>query len=164
MRNNSAKQFDEQKNEVRRSVEVNQIAKKQLYHSSESMAAQLELMLKQTCEDNFKLHAYLEKAEKALESRELQTIGSEEFRQQVQKKLHELLRKFKNEAIKSDLMWLGEKNIQYAIDNFEATIETILQNRPCFHSLAKRLEVLMEVMIKKKTMRFVCFVIDYYQF
>uniref|UniRef100_A0A1I8EPF0 Uncharacterized protein n=1 Tax=Wuchereria bancrofti TaxID=6293 RepID=A0A1I8EPF0_WUCBA len=153
MRNNSAKQLEEQTSELRHSVKLRQMAKEQLHHSNETMATQLELMIKETCEDNFKLHALLENIEEAFGSRKLQEIRSEEFHQQLQKKLNELLKKFRIEAVSSDLTWLGEENMQYAIDIFEATMKTILQDEPCFHFLAERLAVFMDVGIKRDDMQ-----------
>ncbi|EJW83775.1 hypothetical protein WUBG_05313 [Wuchereria bancrofti] len=136
MRNNSAKQLEEQTSELRHSVKLRQMAKEQLHHSNETMATQLELMIKETCEDNFKLHALLENIEEA--------FG---------KKLNELLKKFRIEAVSSDLTWLGEENMQYAVDIFEATMKTILQDEPCFHFLAERLAVFMDVGIKRDDMQ-----------
>ncbi|VDK74184.1 unnamed protein product [Onchocerca ochengi] len=145
MRNNSAKEFEEQKIKIMQSIELNQKEKEELYHSSEAMVSQLELMLKQTCDDNAKLRVHLEKVDGILESSKL---GQEEFHQQLKKKLNELLKKFKNEATSSELTGISEENIRYTVDNFEAMIETILEENPSFHSLAERLAVFIEAKIK----------------
>uniref|UniRef100_A0A8R1XUA9 Uncharacterized protein n=1 Tax=Onchocerca volvulus TaxID=6282 RepID=A0A8R1XUA9_ONCVO len=145
MCNNSAKEFEEQKIKIMQSIELNQKEKEELYHSSEAMVSQLELMLKQTCDDNAKLRVHLEKVDGILESSKL---GQEEFHQQLKKKLNELLKKFKNEATSSELTGISEENIRYTVDNFEAMIGTILEENPSFHSLAERLAVFIEAKIK----------------
>nr|CDQ01082.1 Bm11053, isoform a [Brugia malayi] len=153
MRNNSERQLEEQTNELRHSVKLRQMAKEQLQRSNETRAAQLELVIKQKCEDNLKLHALLENIEEKFRGRKTQAIRSEEFHQRFQKKLNDLLQKFRAEAVNTDLTWLGEENIQYAVDLFETTIRTILQDEPCFHHLVERVALFMDIGTRQDNMQ-----------
>ncbi|EFO24703.1 hypothetical protein LOAG_03785 [Loa loa] len=149
MRQNSAKQLEEEAAKMKQSMKMKQMIKEELYQSSKGMEARLELMLKQICDDNVKLHEHLWKIEETYGNGKVKRIEREKFQQELKKKLNDLLRKFKIEAISSNLKWSNDETIQYAIDNFEATIEIILQDKPSFHSLAERLSVFIEAKNKR---------------
>ncbi|CAG9529962.1 unnamed protein product [Cercopithifilaria johnstoni] len=143
MRENSAEYFQDQKN----LLEMNRLAKAQLYQSNELMAKQYEIMLKKACDDNLKLYIHLKKIEKIFEDENVQMLRSKVFRRQMQKKLNVLLGKFRNEINSSNMKWLGEENIRHAADNFEAIIETILNDKPSFHFLVDRLTIFIKEQI-----------------
>uniref|UniRef100_A0A1I7VZ64 E3 ubiquitin protein ligase n=1 Tax=Loa loa TaxID=7209 RepID=A0A1I7VZ64_LOALO len=153
MRQNSAKQLEEEAAKMKQSMKMKQMIKEELYQSSKGMEARLELMLKQICDDNVKLHEHLWKIEETYGNGKVKRIEREKFQQELKKKLNDLLRKFKIEAISSNLKWSNDETIQYAIDNFEATIEIILQDKPSFHSLAERLSVFIEAKNKRNNER-----------
>ncbi|VDP15536.1 unnamed protein product [Onchocerca flexuosa] len=67
-----------------------------------------------------------------------------EFNRWLEKKLNSIMEKYRVEAKNSDLAWMGEENIQYALDGFEAAIKIIIDDDPHLGSLAERLLVFME--------------------
>ncbi|VDK78804.1 unnamed protein product [Litomosoides sigmodontis] len=154
MRNNFSKYVREQKNEIIRSVEMNRIAKEQLYQSSEMMAKRYERMLKETCEDNLKLYIELHKIQGTLEGEDVQMLRSKAFQQQMKKKLSELSRKFKIEASSSKFRRFGAEIMQYVVYNFDAIIETILHANPSFNFLADQLALFIEEKILNEHTQF----------
>ncbi|KAM3716172.1 Laminin subunit [Dirofilaria immitis] len=138
-RKSSAKKFEEEKNSIIQSIEITQFAKEELNRSNEAMISRLQAMIKQMCDDNAKLYIHLDKIDKVRKSYQFETMESEEFHRELKQTLSELSERIKNEAKSSDLKWISEQNIRHSIHNFEAIIETILEDNPTFHSLVQRL-------------------------
>ncbi|MCP9260734.1 hypothetical protein DINM_003896 [Dirofilaria immitis] len=126
-------------NSIIQSIEITQFAKEELNRSNEAMISRLQAMIKQMCDDNAKLYIHLDKIDKVRKSYQFETMESEEFHRELKQTLSELSERIKNEAKSSDLKWISEQNIRHSIHNFEAIIETILEDNPTFHSLVQRL-------------------------
>uniref|UniRef100_A0A915Q6Y8 Uncharacterized protein n=1 Tax=Setaria digitata TaxID=48799 RepID=A0A915Q6Y8_9BILA len=141
-------QLEKQKQELIRSAEADLTVTEQLYRSSQVKVVQLETMLKKAQSDNLELRRRLDLANDDLKNVKFGAAEQVEFDRRLEKRLNSLMEKFRIEAQSSDLIWMGEENIRYVMDGFEAAIRTILDDDPHLGPMAERLMVFMDAKSK----------------
>lgn len=137
-------EFEKQKNELLRSADENLVAAEQLYHASQTKVVHLEAIVEKAYIENAELRERLGKALADLKSTKIVTIDPKEFNHWLKKRLKIITEKFRMEAVDSDLAWMGEENIRYAVDAFETATKIILADEPHFRPLAEHLMIFLE--------------------
>ncbi|VDK83340.1 unnamed protein product [Onchocerca ochengi] len=143
-------ELEKQKQKQIRTSEANLTMTEQLYRSSQIKVKQLETMLAKAHNDNMELRRRLELATGDVKDVKVGKMEPKEFNRWLEKKLSSIMEKFRVEAKNSDLAWMGEENIQFALDGFEAAIKIIIDDDPHLGSLAERLLVFMEAKNKEE--------------
>uniref|UniRef100_A0A1I8EQ27 Uncharacterized protein n=1 Tax=Wuchereria bancrofti TaxID=6293 RepID=A0A1I8EQ27_WUCBA len=147
----AVERLEKQKSELIRSAEMSLAGKDQLYRATQNKVVALEAMLKTAHNDNKKLLRNLELAADNLKNMQFGEMTREEFDRRMEKKLNSIMEKFKDEAKSPDLAWMGEENVRYVLDGFEAVIKTILGKEPHLIDLAEQLVIFMEAKFKAGT-------------
>ncbi|EFO15508.1 hypothetical protein LOAG_13003, partial [Loa loa] len=140
----SVEELEKQKVELMRSADENLMAAEQMYCASQAKVSQLEALVEKTYIDNTGLREQLDRALTDLNNAKSGPMDPKEFYRQLKKRLKIITEKFRMEAVDSDLTWMGEENVRYALDGFEAAAKAILADDPHLRPLAERLIVFLE--------------------
>ncbi|VDN02846.1 unnamed protein product [Thelazia callipaeda] len=113
------------------------------YRKSEGECKKLEETFQMVQKKNEYLTNRLASALDEMKNTEVGAMNENEFRCCFEKRLSAIGEKLKTEVTNPDIVWVGQENLEYALNGFSAAVETILDEEPCLANLARRISGLL---------------------
>lgn len=140
----SVEEWKQHKAELIRSAEENLTAAKQLYKESQAKVSELEEAIQKARVENDELREHLTKTTTELTNAKFAAMEPAQFYRILKRRVKTITDRLRIEAADADLAWVGEENIRYALDQFEAAAKIILVDEPHLRPLAERLMNFLE--------------------